>query len=97
MIVFYSVSCEGCSGNQALSKMQTYCKKRGVDFEERRTILWERYEQEANEIMEAYNVKMPFFYATNSGIALEGNTLTPLDEIQKLIEKEQNASEQKGI
>ena len=88
MIVFYSKSCEGCSGNQALAKMQTYCEKRGVEFQERRTVLWELYEKEANELMEAYNIKMPFFYSTNSGEVLVGNTLTPLEQIEELVKKD---------
>lgn len=88
MIVWYSRECSSCAGNQALSKMEAYCKKRGVEFQERRTILWERYEQEANEIMDAYGVKMPFFYATNSGEVLVGNTFTPIEDIQKLVNKE---------
>lgn len=88
MIVFYSKSCEGCAGNQALSKMKAYCEKRGVEFQERRTVLWELYEKEANELMETYNIKMPFFYSTNSGEVLVGNTLTPLEEIQELVKKD---------
>lgn len=94
MIIFYAKSCEGCSGNRSLDKMEQRCKENGIVFETRRTILWERYEQEAKEIMELHpELTLPFFYATESGATLKGTSLTPLDEIDKLIEKEQNATE----
>ena len=87
MIVFYSESCEDCQGNHALTKMKTYCKRQGVDFEERRTILWIRYEEEAKEIMKLNDgLKLPFFYSTNSGQVLSGFSMTPLDTLQKLVE-----------
>lgn len=89
MIVFYSQSCESCTGNHALDKMAQVCKNQGIDFQERRTILWERYEEEANKIMELNpGLKLPFFYSTNSGHTLEGFSLTPLDTLQGLIEKD---------
>lgn len=91
-IIFFSKTCEGCTGNHALANMQARCKSKGVDFEERRTILWERYEQEANEIMENSGIKLPFFYGTESNKVLSGNTLTTLDEIDKLIKEEINAT-----
>lgn len=93
MIVFYSKSCESCSGNHALMKMKTHCKKQGVDFQERRTILWERYEQEADEIMELNEgLKLPFFYSTNSGEVLKGYSMTPLDTLEKLIKEDKNGT-----
>lgn len=91
MIIFYSKSCEGCVGNQALAKMKEHCKKQGVDFQEHRTILWERYEEEANKIMELNpGLELPFFYSTNSGEVLEGFSLTPLDTLQKLIDEDKD-------
>lgn len=92
MIVFFSKSCESCAGNQALQKMKSYCKKQGVEFQEHRTILWERYEQEANEIMKLNpGLKLPFFYSTNSGEVLEGYSLTPLTTLETLIKKDKNS------
>lgn len=89
MIVFYSVSCEGCAGNNALSKMKEHCEKQGVHFETRRTILWDRFEKEANKIMELNKgLKLPFFYSTNTGETLAGFSMTPLDTLQTLIEKD---------
>lgn len=85
MIIFYSKTCEGCSGNQALSKMQGECKSRGVDFQERRTILWKVFEEEADKISETLGVKLPFFYNTETEKAMEGNSFTPLEEIIKFI------------
>lgn len=88
MIVFYSKSCEGCSGNHALDKMKQVCEKQGVDFQEHRTILWERYEEEANEIMELNpGLKLPFFYNSDNGDTMEGNSLTPLEQIENFIGK----------
>lgn len=88
MIVFYSKSCEGCRGNQALAKMKSYCKKQGVDFQERRTVLWEMYEKEANEIMELNpGLKLPFFYDTETERTLEGDSFTPLETLQELVDK----------
>lgn len=83
-IYFYSRSCEGCAGNHALDKMAQVCKNQGIDFQERRTILWERYEEEANKIMELNpGLKLPFFYNTENGNTLMGNSLTPLEEVQR--------------
>ena len=89
MIVFYSKSCESCAGNHALAKMKNHCKKQGVKFEEHRTVLWVRYEEEANKIMELNpGLELPFFYSTNSGEVLKGYSLTPLDTLQKLVEED---------
>lgn len=86
MVIWYSKSCEGCVGNHALDKMKQVCKKHGVDFQERRTILWERYEEEANKIMELNpGLDLPFFYRDDTGDVLEGNSLTPLEQIEKFI------------
>lgn len=86
MIVFYSKSCESCEGNHALNKMKSYCEKKGVDFEQRRTILWQRYEEEADEIMQLNEgLTLPFFYSTESGEVLSGYSLTPLDSLEKLV------------
>lgn len=83
-IYFYSKSCEGCAGNHALDKMAQVCKNQGIDFQERRTILWERYEEEANKIMELNpGLELPFFYNTENGNTLMGNSLTPLEEVQR--------------
>lgn len=91
MIIFYSKSCESCTGNHALAKMKEHCKKEGVDFREQRTILWERYEQEANEIMELNEgLELPFFYSTNSGEVLKGYSQTPLETLEKLIKKDKD-------
>lgn len=94
MIIFYSVSCEGCSGNHALAKIKQLCKKNDLDFGERRTIYWDRWEKEAEAIMKNNEgLKLPFFYHEESGLTLEANSLTPLDAIEKWIDKckEQNA------
>lgn len=88
MIIFYSRTCEGCTGNQALTKMKIHCEKAGVDFQERRTIFFYVFENEANEIIKKTGVKLPFFYGTESEKVLEGNTFTPIEEIDKLIEAE---------
>lgn len=89
MIVFYSKSCEGCSGNHALENIKSLCKRQDVKFQERRTILWEMYEKEANQIMDINDgLKLPFFYSTNSGEVLRGYSLTPLDTLQQLIDKD---------
>lgn len=92
MIIWYSETCEGCSGNHALAKIKTLCEKNGLEFEERRTILWEVYEAEADDIMEANEgLKLPFFYGTESEKVLGGYSQTPLDTLEKLVEAEKNA------
>lgn len=89
MIVFYTKSCDGCSGNHALMNMKSYCKKRGVEFDERRTILWRVFEEEADKIMELNpEIELPFFYSTNAGQVLSGNSFTPTDSILELIKAE---------
>lgn len=88
MIIFYSKTCESCSGNRSLSQMNTLCKKHGVEFQTRRTIFWRRFEEEAEEIMAKSGAKIPFFYGTESGVVLEGTSFTPLSDIEKLIEAE---------
>lgn len=92
MIVFYSKSCEGCSGNKSLAKMKSRCKLKDVEFETRRTILWKRYEEEADRIMEVMGVELPFFYSTEAEVAMEGDSFTTLDDIDKLIKLEKEAN-----
>lgn len=87
MIIWYSRECSSCVGNRALDKMKQVCEKQGVDFQEHRTILWERYEEEANKIMELNEgLKLPFFYNSETGQVLEGNSLTPLDTLKQLVD-----------
>lgn len=84
MVIWYSRECSSCAGNHALDKMKQVCKKQGVDFQEHRTILWERYEEEANKIMELNpGLELPFFYCDDTGDVLKGNSLTPLEQIEK--------------
>lgn len=83
-VIFYSKSCEGCSGNHALDKMKQVCKKQGIDFQEHRTILWERYEEEANKIMKLNpGLELPFFFNEATQKVLHGNSFTPLEQIEK--------------
>ena len=89
MIVFYSKTCESCTGNRALMKMKGECNSLGVEFQERRTILWQVYEKEAEKISKALNVKLPFFYNTETEEALEGNSLTPLEDIKNFIKRKE--------
>lgn len=91
MIIFYSKSCEGCAGNQALTRMKQHCKKANIEFAERRTIFFYVFEEEANEIMRKSGVKLPFFYGTESGAVLEGNTFTPVEDIDRLIKAEKES------
>lgn len=95
MIVFYTKTCDGCYGNHALRNMKSYCAQKGVDFEERRTVLWHVYEEEANSIMDTNldenkkrKIELPFFYGTISGEMLSGDSFTPTDSILELIKKE---------
>lgn len=90
-IYFYSKNCEDCTGNHALASMKGWCKRRELDFQERRTILWTRWEEEANEIMEMNpGLKLPFFYNTDTGATLAGYSMTPLTELDKLIKGTKN-------
>ena len=75
-------------GNTPLLEASKLCKKEGIDFQERRTIFWDRWEKEADEIMKINNIKLPFFYNTDTGQVLVGNSLTPLDTIENWIKKE---------
>lgn len=87
-VYFYSKSCEGCAGNYALAKMKQVCKKQGIDFQEHRIILWERYEEEANKIMEINEgLELPFFFETTSQMTLQANSLVPLDTLKEWLEK----------
>lgn len=88
MIVFYSVDCQGCKGNQSLMRMKAVCNSKKVDFQERRTIFWQQYEREANAIMDVANVKLPFFYGTNSHTVLEGDSFTPITKIEQMVQEE---------
>lgn len=86
MVIWYSRECSSCTGNHALDKMKQVCKKQGIVFQERRTILWERYEEEANKIMELNpGLELPFFWNEATQTAMEGNSLTPLDTIEAFI------------
>ncbi len=86
MIIWYSRECNSCSGNHALDKMKQVCKERGIDFQEHRTILWERYEEEANKIMELNpGLELPFFWNEATQEAMKGDSFTPLEQIEKFI------------
>ena len=92
-VYWYSLECEGCSGNHALNKVEQVCRRKGIDFEERRVLYWEVWEKEANEIMELNEgLKLPFFYETTSGSVLLGSSLTLLDTIEKWIDRAVEAS-----
>lgn len=93
MIIFYSKTCEGCTGNQALRRMEGECKSRGIDFMERRTILWKVFEKEAEDISNELGVKLPFFYNTETEEALEGNSFTPLETIINFIKGKDNGKD----
>lgn len=83
-IYLYSKSCPSCGANHALDKMKQVCKKQGIDFQERRTILWERYEEEANRIMELNpGLELPFFFNEATQRVLHGDSFTPLEQIEK--------------
>lgn len=89
MVILYSKSCEGCSGNHALTKVKQVCAKKGIEFQERRVIFWDRWEKEANEIIELNEgLKLPFFYNIDTGSVLVGNSLTPLDTIENWLKKD---------
>lgn len=97
MVIFYSKTCDGCSGNHALMNMKSECKKRGVEFEERRTLLWHVFEEEADAIMDANlddnnerKFNLPFFYGEKSGQVVNGNSFTPVDKIIELVKGEQD-------
>lgn len=84
MVIWYSRECSSCAGNHALDKMKQVCKKQGIDFQEHRTILWERYEEEANKIMELNpGLELPFFFNEATQQVMVGNSLTPLEQIEK--------------
>ena len=88
MVIFYSKDCESCSGNHALAKIKSLCKKKGLDFQERRVIFWDRWEKEASEIMKINEgLKLPFFYNDDTGSTLAGFSLTPLDTLESWIDK----------
>ena len=85
-VYFYSKSCDGCSGNQALKKIEQLCKKNGLDFSERRTILYYKWEEEADKIMENNpGLKLPFFFNEDTQEAMSGYSGTPLMELKKFM------------
>ena len=89
MIILYSKDCEGCSGNHALAKVKQVCSQQGIEFQERRTIFWKVWEEEAESIIKLNEgLKLPFFYNSDIGDVLVGNSLTPLDTIEKWIKKD---------
>lgn len=86
MIILYSKDCQGCAGNHALTKVKQVCRQNGIEFQERRTIFWTVWEKEAQGIIELNKgLKLPFFYNTETGNVLEGNSLTPLETIEKWV------------
>ena len=88
MVILYSKECQGCKGNHALNKVKQVCREKGIDFQERRTIFWKKWEEEANDIMEVNDgLKLPFFYETETGDVLTGNSLIPLDTIENWVKK----------
>lgn len=88
MIIYYSKECGSCKGTQELALVKNYAKQAGVEFMERRTIFWDRFEKEAQEISEAFNVELPFFYGSNSKIVYTEEQLKNVQTIHEFIAQE---------
>ena len=85
-VYLYSKSCPSCGENHALEKVKQVCKEQNIDFQERRTILWERYEEEANKIMELNpGLELPFYFNEDTQEVMTGDAFTPLEEIENFI------------
>lgn len=91
-IFYYSKECGSCKNSQELALMKTYCQEKGVDFSERRTIFFDRFEKEAEQISKDQGVELPFFYAVKAKKAVEQKDLTHIEDLKDFIEREKNAS-----
>lgn len=87
-IIYYTRECDSCAGNHSLNKIKQVCKKEGIEFQERRTIFWDRWAEEADSIIKVNEgLKLPFYYETETGSTFKGNSLTPLEMIENWIKK----------
>lgn len=93
MIILYANSCEGCSGNNSVNRIKTYCRNQGVEFEQRLTPLWRRYKQEADAIEKATGEKLPVFYGTECKKAVKASSLAPTEKLQKLVDAEKEVAD----
>lgn len=90
-VLLYSVDCPNCQANHTLGKIKQICKQKNIDFDERRTIYWDIWEKEANQIMELNEgLKLPFLYDTASGKAQHITSLETLDSIENFIKRCEN-------
>lgn len=88
MIVYYSEECGSCKNSQTYAFVKSYSQQVGVQFQDRRTVLWKKFEDEAEEISKVFGVKLPFFYATNSNIAKSESDLPFAENIKQFINEE---------
>lgn len=91
-IFYYSKECGSCHLPQEIALMKSYCQEKGVDFSERRTLFWDRFEKEANDISKAHNVELPFFYSSNNKEVAKPETMKNIEKLKEFIEREKNAS-----
>lgn len=91
-IFYYSKECGSCHQPEEIALMKSYCQEKGVDFSERRTLFWDRFEKEANDISKAYNVELPFFYSSNNKEVAKPETMKNIEKLKEFIEREKNAS-----
>lgn len=85
MIILFQRSCEGCTGNAATAKMKQACLTYRQEFDVRTTLLWEGWAKDAEKLEERFGIKQPFFYNTETGKALEANTFTLLEQMERFV------------
>ena len=71
MIILYTKSCETCNKSHNLKLIERECLEKDIKFQQRITLFFEMWEQEAKRLEETFQVKQPFVYNTETKKAIQ--------------------------
>nr|DAX87224.1 MAG TPA: hypothetical protein [Bacteriophage sp.] len=71
MIILYTKSCETCNKSHNLKQIERECLERDIKFQQRITLFFEMWEQEAKRLEENFHIKQPFVYNTETKKAIQ--------------------------
>lgn len=71
MIILYTKSCETCNKSHNLKRIERECLERDIKFQQRITLFFDMWEQEAKRLEEIFHIKQPFVYNTETKKAIQ--------------------------
>ena len=71
MIILYTKSCETCNKSHNFKRIERECLERDIKFQQRITLFFDMWEQEAKRLEETFHIKQPFVYNTETKQAIQ--------------------------